>query len=117
MLNDVPSVQALITNGNPVPIRIGDPTYVQSGVKDAVFNSVPVNKTVAVPVINQVITGSNQSVVAMAAFHIQGVTRVDGKSYILGNFTEGLKSVGLSAGSGGGQDLGAQTGIPSILIQ
>jgi Flp pilus assembly protein TadG len=117
VLNDVPSVQALITNGNPVPIRIGDPTYVQSGVKDAVFNSVPVNKTVAVPVINQVITGSNQSVVAMAAFHIQGVTRVDGKSYILGNFTEGFKSVGLSAGSGGGQDLGAQTGIPSILIQ
>jgi Flp pilus assembly protein TadG len=117
VLNDVPAVQALITSGNPVPIRIGDPTYVQSGVKDAVFNSVPINKTVAVPVISQVITGSNQSVVAMAAFHIQGVTRVDGKSYILGNFTEGLKSVGLSAGSGGGQDLGAQTGIPSILIQ
>lgn len=117
VLNDVPAVQALISNGNPVPIRIGDPTYVQSGVKDAVFNSVPVNKTVAVPVINQVITGSNQTVVAMAAFHVKGVTRIGGKSYILGHFTEGLKSVGLSAGSGGGQDLGAQTGTPSILIQ
>jgi hypothetical protein len=117
VLNDVPSVQALIGNGNPVPIRIGDPTYVQSGVKDAVFNAVPVNKTVAVPVIKQVVTGSNQSVVAMAAFHIQKVARIDGKSYIFGNFTEGLKSVGLSAGSGGGQDFGAQTGIPSILIQ
>lgn len=117
VLNDVPAVQALISNGNPVPIRIGDPTYVQSGVKDAVFSAVPVNKTVAVPVINQVITGSNQSVVAMAAFRIQGVTRVGGKSYIIGNFTNGLKSAGLSAGSGGGQDLGAQTGIPSILIQ
>lgn len=117
VLNDVPAVQALISNGNPVPIRIGDPTYVQSGVKDAVFNSVPLNKTVAVPVISNVIPGSNQSVVAMAAFRIQGVTRIGGKSYIIGNFTNGLKSVGLSAGSGGGQDLGAQTGIPSILIQ
>lgn len=117
VLNDVPAVQSLISNGNPVPIRIGDSTYVQSGVKDSVFNSVPLNTTVAVPVINKVTTGSNQAVVAMAAFHIQGVTRIGGKSYIIGNFTEGLKSVGLSAGSGGGQDLGAQTGMPSILIQ
>ncbi len=117
VLNDVPSVQALIANGNPVPVQVGGLTYVQSGVKDAVYNSVPINKTVAVPVINQVITGSNQTVVAIAAFHISGVVRIDGKSYILGNFADGLKSVGLSAGGGGGQDLGAETGIPSILIQ
>lgn len=117
VLNDVPSVQALITNGNPVPVQVGSTTYVQSGVKDAVYSSVPLNKTVAVPVINQVITGSNQTVVAIAAFHISGVVRIGGKSYILGNFADGLKSVGLSAGGGGGQDLGAETGIPSILIQ
>ncbi len=117
VLNDVPSVQALIANGNPVPVQVGSQTYVQSGVKDAVYSSVPLNKTVAVPVINQVITGSNQTVVAIAAFHIKSVVRIDGKSYIMGNFTEGLKSVGLSAGGGGGQDLGAETGIPSILIQ
>jgi type II secretory pathway pseudopilin PulG len=117
VLNDVPSVQALITNGNPVPLQVGSMTYVQSGVKDSVYNSVPFPKTVAVPVINNVVTGSNQVVVAIAAFQITGVVRIDGKSYIQGNFTEGLKVAGLSAGGGGGQDLGAQTGIPSILIQ
>ena len=117
VLNDVPSVQALISNGNPVPLQVGSMTYVQSGVKDAVYKSVPINKTVAVPVINNVVTGSNQTVVAFAAFHIVGVGGNGASSYITGYFTEGLKSVGLSAGGGGGQDLGAQTGIPSILIQ
>lgn len=117
VLNDVPSVQALIANGNPVPVQVGSQTYVQSGVKEAIYSSVPANKIVAVPVINQVITGSNQTVVAIAAFYISGVVRIGGKSFIQGHFTEGLKSVGLSAGGGGGQDLGAETGIPSILIQ
>lgn len=117
VLNDVPSVRALITNGNPVPVQVGGTTYVQSGVKTTVYDSVPINKTVAVPVINKVITGTNQTVVAIAAFHITGVVTQGTNRYILGNFAEGLKSVGLSAGGGGGQDLGAETGIPSILIQ
>lgn len=117
LLNDVPAVVSLITSGNTVPIRVGDPTYIQSGVKDAVYNSVPINKTVAVPVVKQVVTGSYQAVTAIAAFQIEGVKRIDGKSYISGYFTAGLKSTGLSAGSGGGQYLGAQTGAPSILIR
>ncbi len=117
LLNDVPAVQALITGGNPVPIRVGDTTYIQSGVKDAVYNYVPVNKVVAVPVVKKVVTGSFQTVTAIAAFQIEGVKRIDGKSYISGYFTTGLKSTGLSSGSGGGQYLGAQTGIPSILIR
>lgn len=116
-LNDVPAVEALIKGGNTVPIRVGDATYIQSGVKDAVYNSVPVNKAVAVPVVKKVVTGSYQPVVAIAAFQIEGVTRIGGKSYISGYFTAGLKSTGLSAGGGGGQYLGAQTGAPSILIR
>lgn len=117
VLNDVPAVQALIAGGNPVPLRIGDMTYVQSGVKDSVYKSVPVNADVVVLVVDKVITGSNQPVVAMAAFHITGVEKIGGKSYISGNFTYGLKGAGLSAGSGGGQDLGAQLGMLSILVQ
>lgn len=116
-LSDVPAVQALISGGNPIAIRLGDSTFVQTGVKDSIYNSVPSNKTVAVPVVQQVNPGNFQSVVAIAAFHINGVTRINGKSYIQGQFAYGLKAAGLSAGSGGGQDFGAQTGFPSILIQ
>ena len=54
---------------------------------------------------------------AIAAFNIVGTGGTGSSSYIMGSFTEGLKSAGLSAGGGGGQDLGAETGIPSILIQ
>ncbi len=117
VLNDVPAVLDLIANGNKTPLRIGDPTYIQSGVKDAVYNSVPINKDVAVLVVGNVTTGSYQPVMAMAAFHITGVTKEGGKSYISGHFGDGLKAVGLSAGSGGGLDLGAETGVPAILIQ
>lgn len=117
VLNDVPAVRALIANGNPVPVQVGGTTYVQSGVKTTVYDSVPINKTVAVPVINQVVTGTNQTVVAIAAFRITGVVTQGTNRYIQGYFAEGLKSAGLSAGGGGGQDLGAETGIPSILIQ
>lgn len=116
-LNDVPAVQALITGGNPVAIRLGDTTYVQSGVKDSIYNSVPSGKVVAVPVVQQVNPGNFQTVVAIAAFQITGVDKVDGKSFIQGQFVHGLKVAGLSAGNGGGQDLGAQNGFPSILIQ
>ena len=116
ILNDTPSVTALITNGNPVPVQVGSMTYIQPGVKDAIYNSVPLNKTVAMPVVNQTFTG-NQAVVAITAFRINAVVRINGTSYIQGTFTDGYKSAGLSAGGGGGQDLGAETGIPSILIQ
>lgn len=116
-LNDVPAVQALISGGNPQAIRLGDSTYVQTGVKDSIFNSVPSNKTVAIPVVQTVNPGTYQSVIAIAAFRIVGVSRIGGKSFIQGQFTYGLKAAGLSAGSGGGQDLGALTGFPSILIQ
>lgn len=116
LVNDTPSVIALITNGNPVPIQIGSQTYIQPGVKDAIYNSVPTNKTVAMPVVGQTNTG-NQTVVAIAAFKITAVVKINGTSYIQGNFGDGLKTAGLSAGGGGGQDLGAESSIPSILIQ
>ena len=63
------------------------------------------------------IGSGQQAGIAIAAFQISRVVRIGGKSFMQGNFTEGLKSEGLSAGGGGGQNLGAQTGIPSILIQ
>jgi type II secretory pathway pseudopilin PulG len=116
VLNDVPSVLNLIANGNPVALGIGNQTYIQTGVEASVYKSVPYPKNVAVLVVDKVNPGSNSTIVAIAAFQIQGTTTGSNKQ-VTGSFTEGLKAAGLSAGSGGGQDLGAQTGIPSILIQ
>lgn len=113
--NSVTYVRGLLANGNPVPLQIGDSTYIQSGVENSLFDSVPKNVNVAVPVVSQVTPGSGQQVIAFAAFHIDFGDKKN--SVITGNFTSGLKSTGLSAGGGGGQDLGAETGIPSILIQ
>ena len=113
----MPAVQALISGGNPVAIRLGDTTYVQSGVKDSIYNSVPTGKVVAVPVVQQVNPGNFQTVVAIAAFQITGVDKVGGKSFIQGQFVHGLKVAGLSAGNGGGQDLGAQTGLGLSIVR
>lgn len=107
--NDVPFVQGLIANGNPVDLAIGSNTYVQSGVKDALFNSVPTNKIVTIAVVNTIVTGSNQPIIAFAGFHLKGSVKIGGKSYIRGQFVANHVAAGTSPGSGTGAYYGAVT--------
>lgn len=107
--NDVPFVQGLINNGNPVDLAIGSNTYIQSGVKDALFNDVPTNKIVTIAVVNTVVTGSNQPIVAFAGFHLKGSIKIGGKSYIRGQFVANHVAAGTSPGSGTGAYYGAVT--------
>lgn len=107
--NDVPFVQGLIANGNPVDLGIGSPTYIQSGVKDSLFNDVPTDRIVTIAVVDTVTTGSNQSIIAFAGFHLKGSVKIGGKSYIRGQFVANHVSAGTSPGSGTGAYYGAVT--------
>lgn len=107
--NDVPFVQGLIANGNPVDLGIGSPTYIQSGVKDSLFNSVPTDRIVTIAVVNSVVTGSNQPIIAFAGFHLKGSVKIGGKSYIRGQFVANHVAAGTSPGSGTGTYYGAVT--------
>jgi len=113
--NDVTTVRQLIAQGNPTNLSIGMETWIQTGVKDALFNDVPTNKDVAVFVVDNVNPGTWQPIVAIAGFHITGTGKTHGKSYIQGQFIENVLIGTTNPGSGNGLPLGAYT--PSILVE
>jgi Flp pilus assembly protein TadG len=96
--NDVPTVRGLMQNGNPTALSIGDSIWIQSGVKTTLYNSVPSNTIVVVPVVAQ-LASSNAPIVGFAAFYIDFPVGGSGK-YIQGHFIAGYE---LTAG-------GAQVG-------
>lgn len=97
--NNVPTVRDLITSGNPSPISIGDDIWLQPGVKDTIYSSVPTNVTVLVPVASQIYDKSYVPVVAFAAFHIDGSYGGSSK-YIQGHFVGGFKIPAQASGIG-----------------
>jgi Flp pilus assembly protein TadG len=103
--NDTQTITNLIAHGNPTSLSIGDNIYVQPGVKDAIYGSVPVGKTVLMPVSTQISSKSNVPIVAFAAFYIDGSYNGNGK-YIQGHFVAGYKiptqGTGVSTSNYGG---------------
>ncbi|MDN7183082.1 pilus assembly protein TadG-related protein [Caballeronia sp. SEWSISQ10-4 2] len=107
-VQDVPSIRDLIANGNPTPLSIGDTTWIQSGVKNSIYNNVPVPADVLLPVVTSLNTGSAVPIVGFAPFHIDGA--VNGSNpYISGHFIAGYKAPGASGGGGAGTYYGAVT--------
>jgi Flp pilus assembly protein TadG len=95
--NNVPTIRNLMENGNPTPLAIGDKTWIQPGTQNTVFDEVPVNRDVLIPVVVDLDTHSYQPVVAFAAFHIDvGVGGSD--KYIEGHF---VTNVPVPAGASG----------------
>ncbi len=89
--NSVPTVRDLIDNGNPIPLSIGDSTWIQTGVKDALFHYVEencVNSVVPVLVVDNVVPNSYQTIVAIAAFVIDDVVKINGKSHVIGHLSD-----------------------------
>jgi hypothetical protein len=77
--NNVPYIRGLITNGNPIPLGIGDNIWIQPGTKatlyDPVDNCSGLNgdKTceyVVISVVDDIETHANNPIVAFACIHI-----------------------------------------------
>ncbi|MEC5409749.1 TadG family pilus assembly protein [Paraburkholderia sp. MPAMCS5] len=113
---DVPSIRNLIANGNPTPLGIGDSTWIQSGEKNTLYNSVPAPADVLLPVVATLgsgsKTGSAGPIVAFAPFHIEGASN-GSNPYIYGHFIAGYKAPGATGGSGAATYYGAVT-APSL---
>jgi len=67
--NSTPAVVSLLLNGNPNTLRVGDLTYVDGGVKAAAYDSVIVNRTYLVAVVDRLERGY-QPIVAFAPFRV-----------------------------------------------
>lgn len=97
--DDVTTVRGLIQNGNPTPLSVGDSIWIEPGVKDTVYSSVPVGTTVVVPVAAQIDSKSYVPVVAFAAFHVDASYGANSK-YILGHFVGGYRIPTQASGAG-----------------
>lgn len=72
------AIDGMITTGNPVTLSIGDAIWMQSGVKNSLFQAVQKcsaagNKTceyVSIPVLNQVVSGTFATITGFACLHI-----------------------------------------------
>jgi Flp pilus assembly protein TadG len=103
-VNDVPSVRDLITNGNPVPLALGDSTWVQPGTKTTLYGDLedrypsPPGADVTLIVVNLPNGLANKgttSIVGFAGFHITAIMGGSGK-YIQGHFIKGAVTGGSS---------------------
>lgn len=102
--NNVPTIRTLISNGNPSPLSIGDSIWIEPGAKTTLYNSVPLDITVVMPVATQINSKTYVPIVAFAAFHIDASVGGSGK-YIQGHFVGGYRIP--SSASGVGPNYGA----------
>ncbi|MGF6902259.1 TadG family pilus assembly protein [Paraburkholderia sp. GAS348] len=96
--NDVPTMRALMSSGNPTGLSIGNSIWLEPGAKTTLYSSVPANVDVLVPVV-QSLASSTETIVGFAAFHIDVAVGGSGK-YIQGHLITNLKVTG-GAGQGG----------------
>ena len=76
--NSTTTIRDIITNGNPTPIAIGDPIWIQPGTKTPPYTQIDncsqagdkSCEYVKVAVVNDITTHSNQPVVAFACLHV-----------------------------------------------
>ena len=72
------AIDQMITTGNPVSLSVGDAIWMQSGVKNSLFQAVNKcsaagNKTceyVSIPVLSQVVSGTFSTITGFACLHI-----------------------------------------------
>jgi Flp pilus assembly protein TadG len=121
-VNDVPSVDSLIQNGNPTPLSIGSNTWIESGVKTSIYNHmtdyINLPAQVLMPVVADNYVASNYHgtapIIAFVAFQIDSSNGGSAKD-ITGHFIGGLEASGTSGGSGAGTYYGAY--MPPALAQ
>jgi hypothetical protein len=97
--NNVPTIDDLIANGNPSALSIGDSIWIEPGVKDTIYSSVPINVTVVMPVGTQIDSKTFVPIVAFAAFHIDASVGGSDK-YIQGHFVGGYTLTTAAGGVG-----------------
>jgi hypothetical protein len=97
--NNVATIGSLIANGNPSPLSIGDSIWIEPGAKTAIYDAVPTNVTVVMPVATQIDSKTYVPIVAFAAFHIDASVGGSDK-YIQGHFVGGYTLTTAAGGVG-----------------
>lgn len=105
-------IKHLMVDGNPTELSVGESTYLVSGTKAAAYKEVKNyfrDKTVPLFVVDDIVPGSFQPVVAIAGFHIINANNQGRTKYIEGHFINSEFFGGLDPGAGNGSPLGVYT--------
>lgn len=111
-VNSQSAISSLISNGNPITLNIGDPTWIEPGTKTASYNDLEAkyptppgaNVTVVVVDSTDLSTKGTAPITAFAGFHISDIQGGSGK-YIQGHFIPST----VTPGSGIGPFYGSYT--------
>lgn len=119
--NNVPTIRNFIFNGNDTPLDVGDPIWIEPGVKATIYDSIQEyldagrDPNVLLPVVQNVddSTHSWTPILGFVGFHIDGQVKHGNKSYIIGHFIAYYKS---NPGTKpGGSKINAV--IPAVLVK
>lgn len=74
LVNDTSAstIRTLIQSGNPTPLNVGDVIYLNSGVKNSLYNYVPIGAERLIPIVNTVTPGGQSPITAFGAIVIIG---------------------------------------------
>jgi hypothetical protein len=98
--NDVPTIRDLISNGNPMPLKVGDNIWIEPGTKTTLYDdaSTKIGQTVLVPVVNtDFSTHAYTPIIGFATFYIEDAVGGSGK-YIQGHFVKDIIDTATSGG-------------------
>ncbi|CAB3792378.1 hypothetical protein LMG28688_03497 [Paraburkholderia caffeinitolerans] len=118
--------KGLITNGNPAPVAIGSPTFIQSGTEDVLFQMTQACSAkpngngscewVTVAVVDSVANpGQNQTIQAFACLHILNEVGNGKNAHVIAQMSADQSKCETANSGGNGPNYGALT--PPRLVQ
>jgi Flp pilus assembly protein TadG len=114
--NNVPTIQSLIDNGNPGPLKVGDNIWIAPGTKDTLFNDAAnrIGNTVLMPVVSDDFATNDQApILGFVAFFVEDAQACS-DPYIQGHFVNPYTVPG-GIGANGTLDYGATAGAPRLI--
>jgi Flp pilus assembly protein TadG len=114
--NNVPTIEELIDNGNPGPLKLGDPIWIAPGTKDTLFNYAAnrIGDTMLMPVVSDDFeTNATTPILGFVAFYVEDA-QGGSDPYIQGHFVNPYTVPG-GVGATGTPDYGATAGAPRLI--
>jgi Flp pilus assembly protein TadG len=114
--NNVPTIRDLINNGNPTPLSVGDPIYIQPGTESTLYSDFSDNagKCGLLPVVaDDFATHDSSPIMAFVAFYVEGSGGSGNSAYVQGHFVKDY--VDYDGTPGGTYNFGASAGAPALV--
>jgi hypothetical protein len=114
--NNVPTIRNLIEDGNPTPLTVGNPIYIQPGTKSVLYSdlAVDIGKVGLLPVVaDGFATHEYTPILGFAAFYLEACGGSGESAYLQGHFVKGY--VDYDGTPGGTYYFGASAAAPALV--